>query len=76
MFGMFTSTSWAHCEGGWIGNGDSFVFAIKPKMATFYSTGKDDNILHCSPDHGLAMGGRIGRSVSQDAIKCNLYFIG
>ena len=63
MFGMFTSTSWAHCEGGWIGNGDSFIFAIKPKMAVFYSTGKDDNILHCSSDHGLAMGGRIGRLV-------------
>jgi len=61
MFGMFTSTSWAHCEGGWIGNGDSFIFAIKPKMAVFYSTGKDDNILHCSSDNGLAMGGRIGR---------------
>jgi hypothetical protein len=58
---MFTSTSWSDTEGGWIGNGDSFVFAIKPKMCVFYSTGKDDNILHCSAEHGLAMGGRIGR---------------
>ena len=63
MFGMFTSTSWANCGGGWIGNGDSFIFAIKPKMAVFYATGKDDNILHCSSDYGLAMGGRIGRKV-------------
>ncbi len=62
MFGMFTSTSWADSEGGWIGNGDSFVFSLKPKMGVFYATGKDDNILHCSPEHGLAMGGTIGRS--------------
>ena len=61
QFGAFTSTSWADTEGGWIGNGDSFVFAIKPKMAVFYSTGKDDNIMHCSKEHGFGLGGAIGK---------------
>lgn len=61
MFGAFTSTSWADSEGGWIGNGDTFVFAIKPKMAIFHATGKDDNIMYLSRSEGLGLGGRVGR---------------
>lgn len=63
MFGVFTSTSWADSEGGWIGNGDSFIFAIKPKMAVFHATGKDDNIMFMSKteDPMLGLGGRKGR---------------
>lgn len=61
VFGCFTSTSWADSQGGWIGNGDTFIFALQPKMATFYSTGKDDNIMYASRSEGLGLGGRIGR---------------
>ncbi len=62
MFGAFTSTSWADSEGGWIGNGDSFIFSIKPKMAIFHATGKDDNIMFLSKSgDGLGLGGRSGR---------------
>lgn len=59
-FGCFTSTSWADSEGGWIGNGDTFIFSIKPKMCTFYSTGKDDNIMYMSRTEGFGLGGSIG----------------
>jgi hypothetical protein len=38
-------SSWADTDGGWTGNGDSFVFAVKPKMAVFYATGKNENFL-------------------------------
>lgn len=61
VFGAFTSTSWSDSQGGWMGNGDSFIFSLKPKMAVFYSTGKDDNIMYCSRDEGLGLGGRVGR---------------
>ncbi len=62
MFGAFTSTSWADSEGGWIGNGDTFVFSIKPKMAIFHATGKDDNIMFMSKSgEGLGLGGKAGR---------------
>ena len=61
VFGAFTSTSWADSEGGWLGNGDTFIFALKPTMAVFYSTGKDDNIMYASKSEGLGLGGRIGR---------------
>ena len=40
MFGGHASTSWLDTEGGWVGNGECFVFSIQPKMAIFHSTGK------------------------------------
>lgn len=60
MVGAFASTSWAPTEGGWIGNGDSFVFAIKPKMAVFYATGKNENFLYLDRNEGLGLGGKPG----------------
>ena len=61
MVGAFSSTSWRDTDGGWVGNGDSFVFSLKPKMAIFYSTGKDENFMSFSKDNGLGLGGRTGR---------------
>ena len=40
IFGAHASTSWIDTEGGWVGNGECFIFSIKPKMAIFHSTGK------------------------------------
>lgn len=60
VFGAFTSTSWCETDGGWTGNGDTFVFSIKPKMAIFYSTGKDEHFMFLSRDEGLGLGGRTG----------------
>lgn len=59
-FGAFASTSWGNTEGGWTGNGDCFVFAIKPKMAVFYATGKNENYMSLSEEHGLGLGGKLG----------------
>ena len=55
--------SWAPTEGGWIGNGDSFVFSIKPKMAVFYATGKNENFLYLDRNSGLGLGGKPGRII-------------
>lgn len=60
MIGAFASTSWAPTEGGWIGNGDSFIFSIKPKMAVFYATGKNENFLFLDRNSGLGLGGKPG----------------
>lgn len=57
MFGAHASTSWCNTEGGWVGNGESFIFSIQPKMAIFHSTGKDENYQMLTGDH-LAMGGK------------------
>ena len=61
MIGAFASTSWCDTDGGWTGNGDSYIFGCKPKMAIFYATGKDDNILSLDRSSGLGLGGRNGR---------------
>lgn len=62
IIGAFASTSWAETEGGWVGNGDSFVFSLNPKMAVFYATGKNENFMYLDQgNHGLGMGGQVGR---------------
>ena len=43
MLQAHASTSWADTAGGWLGNGESFIFSIQPKMAVFHATGKDEN---------------------------------
>ena len=60
MIGAFASTSWGHTDGGWTGNGDSFVFSIKSKMAVFYATGKNENFLFLDRNSGLGLGGKPG----------------
>jgi len=59
MFGAHASTSWIDTDGGWVGNGECFIFSIQPKMAIFHSTGKDENFQLCTSDC-LAMGGTPG----------------
>jgi len=59
MFGAHASTSWCDTDGGWVGNGECFLFSIEPKMAVFHSTGKDENFQSLSSD-SLAMGGSKG----------------
>jgi len=59
MFGAHASTSWCDTQGGWVGNGECFIFSIQPKMAIFHSTGKDENFQMLSSDF-LAMGGKQG----------------
>jgi len=59
MFGAHASTSWCNTEGGWVGNGECFIFSIQPKMAIFHSTGKDENYQMLSNDL-LALGGQPG----------------
>jgi len=59
MFGAHASTSWCDTEGGWVGNGECFIFSIQPKMAIFHSTGKDENFQMLSKDL-LALGGQPG----------------
>lgn len=63
LIGAFASTSWCNTPGsGWSGNGDSYVFSIKPRMSIFYSTGKDDHFLHLDSTSGMmGLGGRVGR---------------
>ena len=61
MVGVFASTSWCDTEGGWTGNGDTYIFGCKPKMAIFYSTGKDENFMSLDRSSGLGLGGRNGR---------------
>lgn len=58
-FGAHASTSWCNTEDGWVGNGESFLFSIQPKMAVFHSTGKDENFQMLSSDF-LALGGSKG----------------
>jgi len=60
IFGCHASTSWIDTEGGWVGNGECFLFSISPKMAIFHSTGKDENYQKLSSSL-LAMGGQEGR---------------
>jgi len=59
MFGAHASTSWCITDGGWVGNGECFLFSIEPKMAVFHSTGKDENF-QCLSSDSLAMGGSKG----------------
>jgi len=59
VFGAHASTSWIDTEGGWVGNGECFLFSIQPKMAIFHSTGKDENFQMLTKEH-MAMGGREG----------------
>jgi len=59
MFGAHASSSWCNTDDGWIGNGESFLFSIVPKMAIFDSTGKDENFMRLN-EEGLAMGGSPG----------------
>ena len=61
MVGVFASTSWCDTEGGWTGNGDSYIFGCRPKTVLFYSTGKDQNFMNLDRNSGL--GGKIRRSV-------------
>jgi len=60
VFGAHASTSWCNTEGGWVGNGECFIFSIQPKMAVFHSTGKDENFQMLTGDE-LAMGGKPGK---------------
>lgn len=61
IIGAFAATSWADSEGGWIGNGDSFVFSLNPKMAVFYSTGQNENFMYLDQgEHGIGLGGQVG----------------
>jgi len=61
ILGAFCSTSWAETEGGWVGNGDSFLFTINPKMSVFYSTGQNENFMFLDQGtQGLGMGGKVG----------------
>lgn len=59
IFGAHASTSWIDTQGGWVGNGESFIFSISPKMAIFHSTGKDENYQMLTSEL-LAMGGQSG----------------
>merc|ERR1712227_331486 len=59
VFGARASTSWIDTAGGWVGNGECFLFSIQPKMAIFHSTGKDENFQLLTKER-LAMGGREG----------------
>lgn len=59
MFGGHGSTSWCDTNGGWVGNGECFLFSISPKMAVFHSTGKDENFQMLSSDF-LSLGGSKG----------------
>lgn len=59
VFGAHASTSWIDTDGGWVGNGECFLFSIQPKMAIFHSTGKDENFQMLTKEH-FAMGGREG----------------
>ena len=59
VFGAHASTSWCNTKGGWVGNGECFIFSIQPKMAVFHSTGKDENHQMLTGDC-LAMGGSPG----------------
>jgi len=62
ILGAFASTSWAETEGGWVGNGDSFIFTLNPKMSVFYSTGQNENFMFLDQGtEGLGMGGKVGR---------------
>ncbi|XP_023326555.1 uncharacterized protein LOC111699974 isoform X2 [Eurytemora carolleeae] len=58
-FGAHASSSWCDTEGGWVGNGESFLFSLEPKMAVFHSTGKDENYQLLTQEL-LAMGGSKG----------------
>merc|ERR1712126_113859 len=60
MFGAHASTSWCNTEGGWVGNGECFIFSIQPKMAIFHSTGKDENFQMLSNEL-FALGGTPGK---------------
>lgn len=60
VFGCHASTSWIDTDGGWVGNGECFLFSISPKMAVFHSTGKDENFQKLSGDL-LAIGGKEGK---------------
>ena len=76
ILGAFASTSWTDTEGGWTGNGDSFVFSIKPKMAVFYATGKNENFLFLDRNSQLGLGGKLGHhgfgiSASMETITYN-----
>ena len=43
-----------------VGNGDSFVFTLNPKMAIFYATGKNENFMFLDQsNHGLGLGGKV-----------------
>merc|ERR1719410_2156703 len=60
VFGAHASTSWCDTEGGWVGNGECFLFSIQPKMAVFHSSGKDENFQQLTGEH-LALGGGQGK---------------
>jgi len=59
VFGAHASSSWCDTQGGWVGNGECFLFSIQPKMAVFHSSGKDENFQMLTEEH-LAMGGSPG----------------
>lgn len=58
-FGAHSSSSWLDTDGGWVGNGECFLFSLSPKMAIFCSTGKDENFMRLTGDC-LALGGKPG----------------
>lgn len=51
--------SWIDSKGEWMGNGDSFIFSLKPQMTVFYATGKNDNYLSLDRASGLGLGGKV-----------------
>jgi hypothetical protein len=59
-----------------MGNGDSFVFSLKPQMAVFYATGKNENFLSLDRVCGLGLGGKVnhfgfGIPVNMDTVTYN-----
>jgi len=58
--GAYASTSWTDTDGGWTGDSDTYLFTLAPKMAIFYSTGKNDNVMYMDDTAGLGLGGRKG----------------
>ena len=42
-----------------MGNGDSFIFSLKPQMSVFYATGKNENYLSLDRTSGLGLGGKV-----------------
>jgi hypothetical protein len=52
------------------------VFSIKPKMAVFYATGKNENFLFLDRNSGLGLGGKpgchgFGLSASMETVTYN-----
>lgn len=62
VFGGFAPAEWSLCP-NFVGNGDSFLFTLKPKMRSFESTSFNDhyqylNLHQQTMPNGLGMGGQ------------------